>query len=89
MVPFIAGATSLAYIVVSLFFLRFWKETHDRLFAMFALAFAVLGANRMLLTYLAEAHEAHTWLYLARLFAHVLILVGIIDKNRDRKTRRG
>lgn len=83
---FISGATSLAYIVAGLFFLRFWKEARERLFAMFAVAFFVLGVNRVLLTYFAEPHEARTWLFLARLLAYLLILVAIIDKNRERTT---
>jgi uncharacterized membrane protein HdeD (DUF308 family) len=80
---FIAGATSLAYLAAGLFFLRFWKETRDRLFAMFALAFAVLGVNRILLSYFAEPHEARSVLFLVRLLAYVLILVAVVDKNRE------
>jgi hypothetical protein len=82
--PFISGATFLAYIVAALFFLRFWKETKDRLFALFAVAFAVLGVNRILLTYFAEPHEARTLLYLVRLLAYLVILAAIVDKNRGR-----
>ena len=82
--PFISGATFLAYVVAALFFLRFWKETGDRLFALFAVAFAVLGVNRVLLTYFAEPHEARTWLYLVRLLAYLLMLAAIVDKNRGR-----
>jgi peptidoglycan/LPS O-acetylase OafA/YrhL len=82
MASFIGGAICLAYLVAALFFLRFWKETQDRLFAMFAIAFVVLSANRALLVYLREVHEAHSWLYLVRLLAYLLILGAILDKNR-------
>jgi hypothetical protein len=82
MASFVAGAICLAYLVAALFFLRFWKETRDRLFAMFAVAFAVLAANRALLVLLREMHEAHSWLYLFRLLAFMLILAAILDKNR-------
>jgi peptidoglycan/LPS O-acetylase OafA/YrhL len=81
----IAGAIALAYSVAALFFLRFWKETRDRLFAMFAIAFAVLAANRVLLSYVAEPHEARTWHYLVRLLAFLLILAAVVDKNRGRR----
>jgi uncharacterized membrane protein HdeD (DUF308 family) len=70
--------------VAALFFLRFWKETSDRLFALFAVAFAVLGVNRVLLTYFEEPHEARTLLYLVRLLAYLLMLAAIVDKNRAR-----
>ena len=82
MASFVAGAICLAYVVAALFFLKFWKETRDRLFAIFAVAFAVLAANRALLVLLREMHEAHSWLYLVRLLAFVLILAAILDKNR-------
>lgn len=82
MASFVAGAICLAYLVAGLFFLKFWKETRDRLFAMFAVAFAVLAANRALLVLLREVHEAHSWLYLVRLVAFALILAAILDKNR-------
>ena len=32
MVDFLHGASTMAYAVVGLFFLRFWYRTHDRLF---------------------------------------------------------
>jgi small-conductance mechanosensitive channel len=46
MEQFIMGAIAMASAVVALFFLRFWRETGDRLFAMFALAFLLLGITR-------------------------------------------
>jgi hypothetical protein len=47
MEQFIMGAIAMASAVVALFFLRFWRETGDRLFAMFALAFLLLGITRL------------------------------------------
>jgi hypothetical protein len=82
MPSFVAGAICLAYLTAALFFLKFWKETHDRLFAMFSIAFAVLAVNRALLVLLREVHEAHSWLYFVRLLAFVLILLAVLDKNR-------
>jgi hypothetical protein len=81
---FISGATALAFVVASAFFLRFWREAGERLFAMFALAFAVLGVNRILLSCVAEAHEGRSWFFLVRLVAYLLILAAIVDKNRKR-----
>ncbi|HEX6961002.1 MAG TPA: DUF5985 family protein [Lacipirellula sp.] len=51
---FIMGAIAMASAVVALFFFRFWRDTGDRLFAMFALAFLLLGITRM---GLAMAHD--------------------------------
>ena len=83
MTPFVAGVMCAEYLVAALFFIRFWRETRDRLFAMFAIAFAVLGTNRLLLTYLGEG-EARTGLYLVRLLAFLFILGAIVDKNRTK-----
>ncbi len=78
---FISGASVMASLVIALFFLRFWVRTRDRLFAIFSLAFAVFAGNRLVLTFLDEASESRTWLYLVRLAVFVLILVAVVDKN--------
>jgi drug/metabolite transporter superfamily protein YnfA len=81
MVTFIGGAGFLASLVIALYFLRFWRETRDRLFAIFSLAFTVFAVNRFFLTFIDEAHEGRTYLYLVRLLVFLLILAAIVDKN--------
>ena len=49
------GAIAMASAVVALFFVRFWRETGDRLFAIFALAFLLLGITRFGLAMSREA----------------------------------
>lgn len=78
----ISGAMAMAYAVCGLFFLRFYKDTADRLFLIFAVAFSLLAAQRTLLTVLAGRPDAHLALYVVRLLAFVLILAAIVDKNR-------
>lgn len=68
--------------VASLFFWRFWKETRDRLFAFFAGAFALLGVNYLVLALNPRTSEVRPYFYLIRLLAFLLIIVGILDKNR-------
>jgi hypothetical protein len=68
--------------VVGLFFLRFWRDTGDRLFLIFALAFWLLGLTRLALAFTTYPSESQSGIYLVRLLAFVLILVAIIDKNR-------
>ena len=80
---FLLGVIAVACAAAGLFFLRFWRTTRDRLFAIFAIAFWVLGLNWAALAVIKQ-DEARTWLYVIRLAAFVLILVGIIDKNRPR-----
>jgi hypothetical protein len=82
MIQMLLGALVTASFVVGLFFARFWRDTHDRLFLMFALAFWVLAANWLGLG-LTEKPEARTFFYVLRLIAFALIIVAIIDKNRQ------
>jgi uncharacterized protein DUF5985 len=85
----IAGATVMGYAVCGLFFFRFWRRTQDRLFLVFAFAFWLLGLQRLALVLVGPVEETRTGLYLVRLFAFLLILVAIIDKNRSAGGRSG
>ena len=79
----ISGAILMGYAVVGLFFLRFWRETRDRLFLVFAGAFWLLGVQRLALALGGNMVEDDTGLYLVRLFAFLLILGAIVDRNRS------
>jgi hypothetical protein len=79
----ISGAIVMGYGVAALFFLRFWRETRDRLFLIFSLAFWILGIQRLALNLSPVTGEDRTWLYLLRLLGFVLILGAIVDKNRE------
>jgi hypothetical protein len=76
------GLLAMASLVASLFFARYWKVTRERLFAFFAIAFALLAANWLALAIVAPVSEARHFVYLIRLAAFVLLIVGIADKNR-------
>lgn len=79
------GAIAMGYAVAGLFFLRFWRKTRDRLFALFALAFIVLTLNRIGSVAFTEAGGAADHVYWVRFAAFALILTAIVDKNRPRK----
>ena len=68
--------------VVGLFFLRFWKQTRDRFFAFFAIAFWILAVHWLVLGLTDPAYEKRIYFYLLRLAAFLLILAAIVDKNR-------
>lgn len=78
----LAGAIAMAYLVCALFFLRFWRQTRDRLFLAFAVSFLLLCGQRVGLVLLAGNPEASLALYVVRLLAFVFILLAILDKNR-------
>lgn len=83
---FLLGALAMGSIVVGLFFLRFRRDTGDRLFGLFALAFFIFAISRLTLAFFpATTHESVEHLYWIRFAGFVVILVAIWDKNRTRK----
>jgi hypothetical protein len=78
---YIAGLITMGYVVAGLFFLRFWRRTHDGLFLVFAIAFWLLAANQGLVVIDGIPQEEKSWIYLLRLAAFVLIIVAIVRKN--------
>lgn len=79
---FIGGATMTAALVIALLFFRYWSQTHDRLFLIFAGGFLVFAASRLILAFLEEDDEGRVLVYGFRLLAFLLILGAIVDKNR-------
>lgn len=80
---FLSGAITAGFAVAGLFFLRFWKRTHDGLFIAFAVAFWLLGLVQALLALTEFPVEERSLFYLIRLAAFVLILLAIWRKNRE------
>jgi len=81
LVPFLSGAIVFGSVVAGLFFLKFWRKTHDELFIAFTLAFWLLGLAQALLAFSSVSVEERSWIYLLRLAAFVAILVAIWRKN--------
>jgi hypothetical protein len=82
MEEFLMGAIAMASVVAGLFFVRFWRDTGDRLFLIFAAAFWLLAATRVGLALSRVHEEGQTHWYWVRLVAFLLILFAIVDKNR-------
>jgi hypothetical protein len=80
---FLSGAVAFGFFTCSLFFLRFWKRTHDQLFLAFALAFTLLGLGQSILALGNIPTEERGSIYLLRLIAFALILIAILRKNRS------
>ncbi len=85
MLQFLLGSLVMACLFVGLFFLRFWRKSRDRLFVFFAGTFWLLGINWLALAF-SKMEEPKTALYVLRLFAFLLLLIGILDKNRAKQT---
>ena len=79
---FISGMLAAGYAAAALYFLRFWRETGDRVFAWFAAAFLLLLVQRLALAFVLDSVGDAVWYYLIRLLAFVLIILAILEKNR-------
>jgi hypothetical protein len=82
MLTFLYGAAAMACGTIGLLFFRFWRQSMDRLFLMFALAFWMLAVDRTVLGLVSLATEWRAYVFLLRLVAFCLILYGIVEKNR-------
>jgi hypothetical protein len=81
---FLQGGTFVASLAVALFFLRFWWQSRDPLFAVLSGAFFVFAGNRLLLTVL-ESEDRRLWVYATRALVFALIAAAVLGKNLDRR----
>lgn len=81
LIDFLLGMTALAHFGIALFFLRFWKESQDKLFAYFSSAFLLMASNQTIVSLIGKNGDQTAYSYWIRLCAFLLIIVGIITKN--------
>jgi uncharacterized membrane protein HdeD (DUF308 family) len=79
---FLLGVIATTSLTAGIFFLRFWRDTRDSLFLAFAVAFIIEALNRTAMLLLSQPNEGSPWVYIVRFFAFLLILIGILNKNR-------
>jgi Ca2+/Na+ antiporter len=82
---FLWGALAMTSVIASIFFMRYFRLTRDRLFVYFSIAFLAMALNWIGLAIADPSIETRHQVYVLRLLAFVLILIGIIDKNRRGK----
>ena len=88
---FMSGAICALAFVAAVLFARFYRRTGDRLFVYFAVAFAMLAVNNVIIVFAvdrfsdAPEDSRHPIVYCVRLLAFALILFAIVDKNRARR----
>ena len=79
---FLLGVIAMSSLTAGVFFLRFWRDTRDSLFLAFAVAFLIEAVNRIASLLLVQPNEGTPWIYIVRLFAFLLIMGAIVNKNR-------
>jgi hypothetical protein len=78
----LSGYMIACYLVIGLFFFRFWRQAKDRLFGFFAAGFILLAVQRGLLTTIGDSDQLRLLIYALRALAFLIIIYAIIDKNR-------
>jgi hypothetical protein len=78
----------MACLASAVFFLKFWRDTRDRLFAMFAVSFCLLALDRVVVVAFQQQGVSSPAQYLVRLAAFVVIIVAIVEKNRRTNHRQ-
>ena len=86
MEPAFWGALAGTSGTVAMLFIRFWRDTQDCIFLFSGAAFLVLGVNWAALVLVDPEFESRHYVYVLRLLAFTLILAGIVDKNRRKRT---
>jgi uncharacterized membrane protein HdeD (DUF308 family) len=79
---FLIGVIATASVAAGVFFLRFWRDSRDSLFLAFGLAFVIEGINRATVLLTDHPNEGSPRVYIVRCVAFLIILAGIINKNR-------
>ena len=78
----ISGGIAVAFAMIGVCFVRFWRTSRNRLFLLFAISFFLLTAERIVLVLVNPDDEFAPYIYMIRLAAFVVIIAGIVDQNR-------
>lgn len=92
---FFAGIACAAFGASGVFFLKFWRASRDPFFLHFTVACWLLAIERCAIIALDHVprdpelgSESGIWVYLIRLVAFVVILMGVIRKNQRGRALR-
>jgi hypothetical protein len=90
---FLSGFAMATFWASGVFFLKFWKASHDKFFIYFATTCWLLATERLVSLFVHGAFEDisqvemdnSSWVYCIRLLAFIMILIAIFEKNRAAK----
>jgi hypothetical protein len=80
MYPYLSGVASGLAVAAALFFLRYWRRSRDRFFAIWSVSFLLLAAQWAVSA--ITGSDSHPEAYFLRFVGFVMIVAAIIDKNR-------
>ncbi len=82
---FMSGAITMGYTAVAFCFLSSWWRGRNALIGLFAVAFFLLAIERVLYFFIPSENEYQPLVYLIRLSAFSLIILGIAVQNRRQR----
>ena len=78
---FLLGVIATAALASGVFFLKFWRKTHDTFFLALAVSFMIEGLNRVAMLFVTKPNEGILVMNLVRFVTFLLILMAIVKKN--------
>ena len=84
---FLHGILVALSFVIAGFFIRYWRVSRDRFFIFIALCFIALGLNWAAQEAFVTTEHA-VWVFSLRLLAFLILIIGIVDKNRRGKSSK-
>lgn len=86
---FLSGITVVTFLASGVFFLKFYRASRDPFYLFFCLACWLLSIERiailMVIGPAKTSGETSPWVYLIRLIAFLLIMIAIVNKNRNQR----
>jgi Family of unknown function (DUF5985) len=82
------GAVVMGDVMAALFFVRYWNRTSDRLFLFFAASFVADAVSRIVVDQGIPPFGLEALGYMIRILSYVLIIAGIVYKNRGSRMSR-
>ena len=78
-----SGGIAVAFAMIGVCFIRFWRSSGTRLFLLFGIAFFLLMTERVVLVLINPDNELAPYVYSMRLLAFAVIIAAIVDQNRS------
>jgi Na+/proline symporter len=80
---FLWGMLAALSLVAAAFFWKYWRRTRDGLFLGLAAGFGLLTVHWVALSMVNPSDETRHYLYIVRFLAFVVMIAGVVAKNRS------
>jgi hypothetical protein len=87
LVPLLAGANVMGFLVGALLFFGAMRKTRDLLFGAFSISFLLLAAAQIASGLGSIFADQDVWVFSIRCFAFLILIVTILGKNIGTRTR--